>query len=206
MSTTKSDKQNNGTQKTTTTAQPKAMAVISRYTFLKVSAMYVDAYLDEALKTTKNGALKITAAIPDCKGDIKGKLNVGDKVFYLVPSSTGRKGMFSAVLSFLDVVDAIRIWRKKLENTKTKEDYLNSAEGQRRVDSAYTAAVTAAQTAIDIAKKQLAAAKVDKAIINALKPTPIDLADIQNKVYAVYLSERGLTEETLKATIAKGQQ
>lgn len=124
--------------------------------------------LARAIECTQNGTYKVTSALPDNKDDIKGRVKVGDKTFYLVPASVGMKGVFSAIISYFDILDAQRIWAKKLANTKNFEEWSNTVDAQRQFRAVEML------TGKDLTD------------------------DEKHKLYAVYLNDRGLAEKTAK--------
>lgn len=147
METTKSKISKGIKQTANSEKQPRPVCQISKTTLFRVwlslterkkdkDGKAKDSYLETALKATSYGTYKLTLATPECKEDIKGSIVVGDKKFYLVPSSVGLKGIFSAIISYFDVLDAQRVWAKKLANTKSFEDWVVTADAQRQFRAA----------------------------------------------------------------------
>lgn len=170
----------------------KPQVVITRDQFMETWLGFNEHYLTKALDVTKNGALKLTTARPDTKEDIKGKLHVDGKTFYLVPSSPSVKGMFTAVYTYLDYLNAIRIYADRKRNTKSRDEYCDSAEGRRLID----AKVESAKLAIDAVKAQHLDKKVESAILASMPSA--DLEKVKDSVYADYLKERGFTTDPNK--------
>lgn len=192
MSTTKSQKVNNEQQTTNNTRSARPVVVISREQFFTAWLGFGEHYLTKALDVTKNGALKLSTARPDNKEDIKGKIHIDGKTFYLVPSSPSLKGMFTAVFTYLDYLDAVRVLAKRQANTKSRDEYCESAEGRRLIDVKYQSA----KAAVDAIKAQHLDAKVESAILANMPST--DLEKIKDSVYSAYLKERGFEKDPNK--------
>ena len=109
---------------------------ISDYQFSKAIALFVKEHLQESRKMTKNGALKLTTCRPDLKDDIKGTVKIDGKEFYLVPSTPNTKGILTALVSYCDYLEAVRILAKKKENTKDFEEYVSTADAKRQFNAA----------------------------------------------------------------------
>lgn len=109
---------------------------ISDYQFSKAIALFVKNHLQEARKMTKNGALKLTTSRPEVKADIKDTVTVDGKTFYLIPSTPNTKGVLTALVSYCDYLDAVRILAKKQENTKDFSDYKSTADAKRQFKAA----------------------------------------------------------------------
>lgn len=125
-------------KKQTANAQKQARPVfnLTRTQVLRMLINECDAHLGAALEMTKNGTLKLTGSRPECKEDIKNTVSVGDKVFYLVPSSPNTKGIVTALNSYHDYLEAVRIQAKKQENTKDFETWCNTADSRRQFAAA----------------------------------------------------------------------
>lgn len=125
-------------KKQTANAQKQARPVfnLTRTQVLRMLVNECDAHLGAALNMTKNGTLKLTGSRPECKEDIKNTVSVGDKVFYLVPSSPNMKGVVTALNSYHDYLEAVRIQAKKQENTKDFETWCNTADSRRQFAAA----------------------------------------------------------------------
>ena len=105
---------------------------ISDYQFGKTIALFVKNNLQTAREMTKNGALKLTTCRPDLNEDIKGSAKIDGKTFYLVPSTPNTKGILSALVSYCDYLEAVRILAKKQENTKDFEEFVSTADAKRQ--------------------------------------------------------------------------
>ena len=116
--------------------QARANFTISDYQFNKAIALFVKNNLNAARKMTKNGTLKLTTCRPEVKEDIKGKVEVDGKTFYLVPSTPNTKGVLTSLVSYCDYLEAVRILAKKQENTKDFEDYISTADAKRQFKAA----------------------------------------------------------------------
>ena len=109
---------------------------ISDYQFGKAIALFVKNNLKGAREMTKNGALKLTTSRPEVKSDIKGTRVVDGKTFYLIPSTPNTKGILSALVSYCDYLEAVRILAKKQENTKEFNEYISTADAKRQFNAA----------------------------------------------------------------------
>ena len=116
--------------------QARTTFVVSDYQFGKSIALFVKNNLSAAREMTKNGALKLTTSRPELKEDIKGTLVVDGKTFYLVPSTPNTKGVLTALVSYCDYLEAVRILAKKQENTKDLEEYISTADAKRQFKAA----------------------------------------------------------------------
>lgn len=115
--------------------QAKATFTISDYQFNKAVALFVKEHLSGAREMTKNGALKLTTSRPECKEDIKNTVSIDGKTFYLVPASPNVKGVISALASYCDYLEAVRIQAKKQSNTKKFDEWVTSSEAKFKVDA-----------------------------------------------------------------------
>lgn len=143
--------------------QARATFEVSDYQFSKAIALFVKNNLQAARKMTKNGALKLTTCRPELNEDIKGTVEIDGKIFYLVPSTPNTKGVLSALVSYCDYLEAVRILAKKQENTKDFEEYVSTAD----------------------AKRQFKAAR-------KYAPKTVSDETIWKEIYSDYLKERGL--------------
>ena len=109
---------------------------ISDYQFGKAIALFVKNHLKSARKMTKNGTLKLTTCRPELKEDIKGTAEIDGKTFYLVPSTPNTKGILSALVSYCDYLEAVRILAKKRENTKDFKEFVSTADAWRQFKAA----------------------------------------------------------------------
>lgn len=116
--------------------QARATFEISDYQFGKTIALFVKNNLSAAREMTKNGALKLTTSRPEVKADIKGKVEVDGKTFYLIPSTPNTKGVLSALVSYCDYLEAVRILAKKQENTKDFDEYISTVDAKRQFKAA----------------------------------------------------------------------
>lgn len=116
--------------------QARATFVVSDYQFGKTIALFVKNNLQAAREMTKNGALKLTTSRPDLKDDVKGTVNIDGKTFYLVPSTPNTKGVLTALVSYCDYLEAVRILAKKQENTKDFDEYMSTADAKRQFNAA----------------------------------------------------------------------
>lgn len=116
--------------------QARATFVVSDYQFGKTIALFVKNNLKSAREMTKNGALKLTTCRPDLKDDVKGTVNIDGKTFYLVPSTPNTKGVLTALVSYCDYLEAVRILAKKQENTKDFDEYVSTADAKRQFNAA----------------------------------------------------------------------
>ena len=116
--------------------QARATFVVSDYQFGKAIALFVKNNLQAAREMTKNGALKLTTSHPDVKEDVKGTVNIDGKTFYLVPSTPNTKGVLTALVSYCDYLEAVRILAKKQENTKDFDEYISTADAKRQFNAA----------------------------------------------------------------------
>lgn len=116
--------------------QARATFVVSDYQFGKTIALFVKNNLQAAREMTKNGALKLTTSRPDLKDDVKGTVNIDGKTFYLVPSTPNTKGVLTALVSYCDYLEAVRILAKKQENTKDFDEYMSTSDAKRQFNAA----------------------------------------------------------------------
>ena len=143
--------------------QARATFEISDYQFSKAIALFVKKHLDGAREITKNGALKLTTCRPEVKEDVKDTVKVDGKTFYLIPSTPNTKGVLSALVSYCDYLEAVRIRAKKQENTKDFDEYVSTADAKRQFNAARKYA-----------------------------PKTVSDETIWKGIYADYLKERGL--------------
>ena len=116
--------------------QARATFAISDYQFNKVIALFVKNNLQSARKVTKNGALKLTTCRPVVNSDIKGTVKIDGKQFYLIPATPNTKGVLTALVSYCDYLEAVRVFAKKKENTKEFDDYISTADAKRQFKAA----------------------------------------------------------------------
>ncbi len=116
--------------------QARATFEVSDYQFIKTIALLVKNNLQAAREMTKNGALKLTISRPEIKEDVKGSVEIGGKTFFLVPSTPNTKGILSALVSYCDYLEAVRILAKKQENTKDFDAYMSTADAKRQFNAA----------------------------------------------------------------------
>ena len=123
--------------KKTANAQKQARPVfnLSDYQFNRSIALFVKNHFAAAREMTKNGTLKLTTSRPELKDDIKNTAKVGEKVFYLVPSSPNTKGVLTSLVSYCDYLDAVRIQAKKQENTKNFNEWVESVEAKKQFEA-----------------------------------------------------------------------
>lgn len=116
--------------------QARPTFVISDYQFNKAVSLFVKNHLAAAREMTKNGALKLTTCRPEVNSDIKGTVEIDGKQFYLIPAAPNTKGVLTALVSYCDYLEAVRVYAKKKENTKEFDDYMFTADAKRQFKAA----------------------------------------------------------------------